>query len=152
MPPEIPAEAVQAAARTLAEEILASESDEALARLILEAAAPYLAEHALRSATRQQHEEMVGRLAAEAIERERPKLLAAVEQVADEAIAKRAATIAAQARASERERIAAHLRAIPDDDKGPRTGIGRFIDRHDRLHQGTSITAVLLAAADEIED
>lgn len=59
--------------------------------------------------------------------------------------------LAEQARAEERARVAAHLRAIPGDDQGFRTGTRRFIDRHERLHEGTSIVAVLLAAADEIE-
>ncbi|MGI5161420.1 hypothetical protein [Microbispora sp. CA-102843] len=118
---------------------------------ILALAAPLIAEHALRAATLQQHEEMVGRITAEAIGRERPKLLAMVEQLTDQAMAEKAGAIAAQARAEERSAVAEQLRAIPDDDQGFRTGVRRFIDRHDRLREGSSIVAVLLAAADEVE-
>ncbi|OPG13663.1 hypothetical protein [Microbispora sp. GKU 823] len=96
--PDIPAEAVQAAAEAIGREHRESREwdTEAFARAALEAAAPFIA-------------------------------------------------------GQERARIAAHLRGIPDDDQGFRTGTRRFIDRHDRLREGSSIVAVLLAAADEIE-
>ncbi|MER5420361.1 hypothetical protein [Streptosporangium roseum] len=59
--------------------------------------------------------------------------------------------IAEQARREERARIVAHIRAIPEDDEPFRTAARKFIDRHPRLVQGTSLVAVLLAVADEIE-
>ncbi|WP_055477622.1 hypothetical protein [Sphaerimonospora mesophila] len=113
---EIPAEAVQATEHAI-EAALRSrpfdpffKGDEDFARAAIEAAAPFIAEHALRTATREQHEAMIRTITAEAINEERPKLLAAVEQVTDEAVAKRAVAIAEQARAEERARIIADLR------------------------------------------
>uniref|UniRef100_UPI003F49A60C hypothetical protein n=1 Tax=Streptosporangium sp. CA-235898 TaxID=3240073 RepID=UPI003F49A60C len=50
-----------------------------------------------------------------------------------------------------RREVAAHIRAIPDDDGPFHTGVRKFIDRHTRLREGTSIVAVMLAVADEIE-
>ncbi|MEV7805037.1 hypothetical protein AB0O28_19010 [Microbispora sp. NPDC088329] len=67
---------------------------------ILAVAAPVITEHALHTATLQQHEEMVGRVAAEAIERERPKLVAMMEQVADQAMAKKTDAIRTAERAA----------------------------------------------------
>lgn len=54
-------------------------------------------------------------------------------------------------RQHERRDIVRHIRAIPEDDEPLRTATRKFMDRHTRLHQGTSIVAVLLAVADEIE-
>jgi hypothetical protein len=67
-------------------------------------------------------------------------------------LAEQATRIAEQARREERARIAARIRAIPDDDEEWKTGTRRFIDRHPRLRDGSSMVAVLLAAADEIEE
>ncbi|SFK92246.1 hypothetical protein SAMN05216275_14144 [Streptosporangium canum] len=54
-------------------------------------------------------------------------------------------------RQHERREITRHIRAIPEDDEPLRTATRKFIDRHPRLREGTSIVAVLLAVADEIE-
>ena len=119
---EIPAEAVQAAAKAsslhfefcdeprwqdCAECVRVMEQTERG----LKAAAPFIAEHALRTATREQHEEMIGRIATDAIKRERPKLLAEVEQATDQAMEKRAAAIAALARAEEHRKFTEWLQA-----------------------------------------
>ncbi|MEV8638952.1 hypothetical protein AB0395_45590 [Streptosporangium sp. NPDC051023] len=54
-------------------------------------------------------------------------------------------------RQHERREVVRQIRALTEDDDPWRPATRRFIDRHPRLIDGTSIVAVLLAAADEIE-
>ncbi|GIH70310.1 hypothetical protein [Sphaerimonospora thailandensis] len=81
---------------------------------ILTVAVPHIAENALHDAMVEQHDEVIGRLAVEAIDRERPKLIAMMEEIADQAMAKKTAAI----RAEERAAIIVGIRAYfaPVDD------------------------------------
>jgi hypothetical protein len=138
---DIPAEAVQAAAAAFSVAAKETLDLDELMRAVVEAAAPFIAEHALRAATLQQHEEMVGRIATEAIKRERPKLVAEMEQATDQAMEKRAAAI----RADERARIVAWLRELVGD-------VPRLVEwlRERDLHAGAGPLTVLRVAADAI--
>jgi hypothetical protein len=161
--PDLPEEAVQAATAAITN--LSCEHEgfcfECEARAALEAAAPVLAAQARAQALRdavegkvtlEEHTAAQGVTAPQRIEdlhtdldltdEEMEAFMAALDEpdVGEEEI-----------RADERRKIAEEIRAITKDDGGLKPPTRQFIDRHPRLFQGSSMVAVLLAVADEIE-
>lgn len=118
---EIPPEAVRAGAEALSRRLFSGlpehgtwlENDEDLARAAIEAAAPIIADHALRTATREQHEEMIHRVTEDAINQAKPGLLALMEQQADQAITQRTEAI----QAAERGPLLALIRDLMDAEE-----------------------------------